>query len=153
MQSLHTCFKLRTKYKKDKKDNTMNKSGKNYKVISCGNIQSLGRVVLHDALELTGSEVSINELPAGVSVPFVHAHKNNEEVYVVLSGKGWLYIDGDEFEIKESDAFRIDSKGERCIKADNTSSLRFICVQAKTSSLEGFTQMDGVPSEAKPSWL
>ena len=131
----------------------MNKSGKNYKVISCGNIQSLGRVVLHDALELTSSEVSINELPAGVSVPFVHAHKNNEEVYVVLSGKGWLYIDGDECEIKEGDAFRIDPNGARCIRADDVSALRFICVQAKANSLEGFTQTDGLPVDVKPSWL
>ena len=55
----------------------MEKSGQNYKVISCGDIASLGRVVLHDALALTSAEVSINELPAGASVPFVHAHKNN----------------------------------------------------------------------------
>lgn len=131
----------------------MNKSGQNYKVVSYGTIQSLRRVVLHDALELTGSEVSINELPAGVSDSFVHMHKNNEEVYIVLSGKGWLYIDGDEFEIKEGDTFRIDSKGERCIKADNASSLHYICVQAKTNSLAGFSQMDGIHTEAKPSWL
>jgi len=131
----------------------MKKIGQNYKVISCGDIQSLGRVVLHDELALTGSEVSINELPSGVSVPFVHAHKNNEEVYVVLSGKGWIYIDGDEFEIKEGDAFRIDPRGARCIKADNASSLRFICVQAKANSLEEFTQTDGIPVDTKPSWL
>ncbi|MBP1680663.1 MAG: Cupin 2 conserved barrel domain protein [Proteobacteria bacterium] len=131
----------------------MEKLGQNYKVISCGDIQSLGRVVLHDTLALTGAEVSVNELPAGVSVPFVHTHKNNEEIYVVLSGKGFLFIDGDEFEIKEGDAFRIDPKGERCIKAGDTSSLRFICVQAKANTLEGFTETDGLPAASKPSWL
>jgi mannose-6-phosphate isomerase-like protein (cupin superfamily) len=131
----------------------MEKSGQNYKVISCGDIASLGRVVLHDALALTSAEVSINELPAGTSVPFVHAHKNNEEVYVVLSGKGFLFIDGEEFAIQEGDAFRIDPKGKRCMKADETTSLRFICVQAKVKSLEGFTQSDGVLCETKPSWL
>lgn len=131
----------------------MEKLGQNYKVISCGDIASLGRVVLHDKLALTGAEVSVNELPAGVSVPFVHTHKNNEEIYVVLSGKGFLFIDGEELEIKEGDAFRIDPKGERCIKADNTSSLRIICVQAKANTLEGFTETDGLPAESKPSWL
>ncbi len=132
----------------------MEKLGQNYKVISCGDIQSLGRVVLHDTLALTGAEVSVNELPAGVSVPFVHTHKNNEEIYVVLSGKGFLFIDGDEFEIKEGDAFRIDPKGERCIKADNASSLRFICVQAKAKSLDSYTESDGIiGAESKPSWL
>ena len=131
----------------------MEKSGQNYKVIACGDIASLGRVVLHDTLALTSAEVSINELPAGVSVPFVHAHKNNEEVYVVLSGKGFLFIDGEEFAIKEGDAFRIDPKGERCLKADNASPLRIICVQAKSKSLEGFTQTDGIPVDTKTSWL
>lgn len=131
----------------------MEKSGQNYKVIACGDIASLGRVVLHDTLALTSAEVSINELPAGVSVPFVHAHKNNEEIYVVLSGKGWLYVDGDEFAIKEGDAFRIDPKGERCLKADNASPLRIICVQAKANSLEGFTETDGIHVDTKTSWL
>lgn len=131
----------------------MEKVGQNYKVISCGDVASLGRVVLHDVLALSGAEVSVNELPTGVSVPFVHGHKNNEEIYVVLSGKGLLYIDGEEFAIKEGDAFRIDPKGERCIKADNASSLRFICIQAKAKSLDGYTESDGVGVDAKPSWL
>ena len=131
----------------------MNQSGKNYNLLSLGDAIASGRVELHEALSLTGSEVTINELPAGVSVPFVHTHKNNEEVYVVLSGKGWLYIDGDEFEIKEGDAFRIDPNGARCIKADNASALRFICIQAKANSLDGFTQTDGVLVDIKPSWL
>ena len=42
------------------------------------NIGSEGRVELHDKLALTGAEISVNRLPAGAGVPFVHAHKNNE---------------------------------------------------------------------------
>ena len=41
------------------------------------------RTELHDALGLTGCEASYNVLPAGAAVPFVHAHKHNEELYVV----------------------------------------------------------------------
>ena len=33
------------------------------------------RVELHEVLGLTGAEVSVNNLPAGAGVPFVHAHK------------------------------------------------------------------------------
>ena len=51
---------------------------------------------LHDLLNLTGAEVSCNTLPAGASVPFVHHHTQNEEVYLILEGKGMLYIDGEE---------------------------------------------------------
>jgi len=93
------------------------KSGKNYKVSSIGEIGKVGRVTLHDELGLTGSEVSVNNLPAGVSVPFVHAHKRNEEVYIVLKGKGQFYIDGDEFAVEEGDVLRLDPVAARCVKA------------------------------------
>ena len=42
------------------------------------------RTELHDVLGLTGAEISINNLPAGVGVPFVHSHKKNEEIYIIL---------------------------------------------------------------------
>ena len=36
------------------------------------NIGNEGRVELHKTLSLTGAEISINNLPAGANVPFVH---------------------------------------------------------------------------------
>ena len=53
------------------------------------------RTELHDKLQLTGAEVSVNNLPAGASVPFVHYHKRNEEIYFVTAGKGKAVIDGE----------------------------------------------------------
>ena len=52
------------------------------------------RVELHDSLNLTGAEVSISNLPAGAGVPFVHSHKQNEEIYAVLSGRGTMVVVG-----------------------------------------------------------
>ena len=46
------------------------------------------RTELHDLLQLTGCELSINALPAGAAVPFVHSHRQNDELYVVLEGEG-----------------------------------------------------------------
>ena len=43
------------------------------------------RTELHEKLALTGAEISLNTLPAGANVPFVHSHKANEEIYGVLS--------------------------------------------------------------------
>ena len=129
------------------------KSGKNFKLSSIGEISKIGRVTLHDELGLTGSEVSVNELPAGVSVPFIHAHKRNEEVYIVLKGKGQFYIDGEEFAVEEGDVVRLDPAAARCVKADGESPLRYVCIQTDAGSLVGFTETDGVPVEAKPSWL
>ena len=67
------------------------------------NIGNEGRVELHDTLSLTGAEISINDLPAGANVPFVHSHKNNEEVYGILSGKGKVIIDGEEIALTAGD--------------------------------------------------
>ena len=41
----------------------------NYSKVSVANDP---RTELHDQLGLTGAEISINHLPAGASVPFVH---------------------------------------------------------------------------------
>ena len=41
------------------------------------------RIELHEKLSLTGAEISLNELPAGANVPFVHSHKENEEIYMI----------------------------------------------------------------------
>ncbi len=130
----------------------MNRTGKNYKVTSVDDLHARGRVTLHDALSLTGSEISINELPPGVGVPFLHSHKRNEEVYIVVQGKGRFQVDGDEFEVAEGSVVRVDPAGARCIRADRESSIRYVCIQTEAKSLVQFTEGDGVILEAKPSW-
>lgn len=122
----------------------------NYKLVS---LENNPRVELKEALNLSGCEISINALPAGVSVPFVHSHKQNEEVYIILEGRGELFIDGEEIKIKAGDVIRIDPKGERCFRAAADSQIKFICIQTKAGSLEQFTDADGAMCESKPSWL
>ncbi len=132
----------------------MNKKGKNYKAVSVEDIQTKGRVTLHSDMSLTGSEISINELPPDVSVPFVHSHKQNEEVYIVIKGRGKFYVDGDEFDIEEGSVIRVDPAGQRCIAADSKCPLRYICIQTQRNSLAQFTETDGIiHQDIKPSWL
>jgi mannose-6-phosphate isomerase-like protein (cupin superfamily) len=131
----------------------MKKTGTNYRVSSIGDIQTLGRVTLKGELALSGSEISVNELPAGASVPFVHSHKRNEEVYIILKGKGRFYVDGDEFEVEEGSVIRVDPAGARCLRADGQMPIRYICIQTEANSLVQSTQDDGVVLETKPTWL
>lgn len=129
--------------------------GKNYSIIEVGTLKedlvTKGRLLLGQALELTGSEVSINHLRAGTYVPFVHSHKLNEEVYVILSGSGMLKVDDEEFPIKEGSMIRVSPKGERAIKADDN--MAFICIQAQEGSLTQATNEDGIVNESKASWM
>ncbi len=102
------------------------------------------RTELHDKLSLTGAEVSINHLPAGASVPFVHAHKNNEEIYGVLEGRGKAVVDGEEVELEAGDWLRIAPAGKRQFFAAEDSPISFICIQVKENSLGDYTRDDAV---------
>lgn len=117
------------------------------------NVQDEPRVELHDRLNLTGCEVSINDLPPKAAVPFVHAHKQNEELYGVLEGKGHLYIDGEVKDIKKGDWFVIRPSGRRAIRASDDSGIKFICIQTKSNSLTEFTANDAIILEEKAPWL
>lgn len=93
---------------------------------------------------LTGAEISINDLPAGANVPFVHSHKNNEEVYGILSGKGKVIIDGEEIALTAGDWVRIAPTAKRQFFAAEYEGISFVCIQTKENSLEGFTADDAV---------
>ena len=108
------------------------------------NIGTNARVELHDALELTGAEVSVNQLPAGVGVPFVHSHKNNEEIYGIISGKGKVVIDGEEIELVQGDWLKIAPAAKRQFFAAQDSPIVYVCIQAKENSLGGYTADDAI---------
>lgn len=108
------------------------------------NIGNEGRVELHETLALTGAEISINNLPAGANVPFVHAHKANEEIYGVLSGKGKVVIDGEEIALTAGDWVRISPDAKRQFFAAENEGISFVCIQTKENSLEDFTADDAV---------
>ena len=73
------------------------------------------RIELHEKLSLTGAEISLNKLPAGASVPFVHSHKENEEIYGILSGNGKAIIDGEEISLSTGDWLKIAPAAKRQI--------------------------------------
>ena len=102
------------------------------------------RSELHDALSLTGAEVSINLLPAGAGVPFVHADKCNEEIYGILEGAGKAVIDGEEVALKAGDWLRIAPAAKRQFFAAADSAIRYVCIQVRQNSLEGYTATDAV---------
>ena len=122
----------------------------NYKLVHS---EPAPRVELHEALGLTGAEVSINTVPPNGGVPFVHVHTNNEELYIVLEGKGELWIDGETLPIQAGDSFRIDPAGKRAIRAAGDSSLKYICIQTKAHSLGGFTMTDAKLVDDKAPWM
>lgn len=108
------------------------------------NIGDEGRIELHDTLALTGAEISINKLPAGAGVPFVHSHKNNEEVYGIIAGKGKAVIDGEEIALAQGDWLKVAPAAKRQFSAADDEGIVFVCIQVKEGSLQGFTADDAV---------
>ena len=108
------------------------------------NIGNEGRVELHETLGLTGAEVSINQLPAGAGVPFVHSHKQNEEIYGILSGKGSVVLDGETIQLTAGDWLKVAPAAKRQFSAAADTGMTFVCIQVKEHSLAGFTADDAV---------
>lgn len=114
---------------------------KNFNKVS---VAEEARSELHDKLNLTGAEISINILPAGASVPFVHSHKQNEEIYAVLDGEGRAEIDGESVSLKAGDWLRLSPSAKRQFFAVADKSIKYICIQVKANSLEGYTMSDAI---------
>lgn len=102
------------------------------------------RTELHDVLGLTGAEVSVNTLPAGGCVPFLHAHKQNEEIYFVTAGRGKAVLDGEEVALCAGDWLKVEPAVMRRFFAAPNCALSYICIQVKANSLQQYTIEDAV---------
>ena len=99
-----------------------------------------GKAFLHDLLELTSCEISVNAMTAGLKIPFCHRHFQNEEIYIFLKGEGTITVDNKVIDVKEGSCVKIMPKAARTIEAKTD--MQYLCVQAKTNSLEQFRLKD-----------
>lgn len=112
-----------------------------------------GKLFIKEFLGLTSMQVSMNKLPAGVEVPFYHQHKENEELYIFVKGKGQMQIDGQIIDVQEGSLVRITPGGTRTWRNNSNEDLYYIVLQAKEGSLRQDTFDDGVPVEKQVSWI
>ena len=123
----------------------LQKSSEGYSIATVGDIASFeGKAYVKDILNTTSMEVSFSTLAPGCTVPFFHHHKQNEEVYVVLSGEGVFILDGKEEPVSSGSIVRVAPSVSRNTKCTGTVPLVYICIQAKDGSLEQYTMGDGV---------
>ncbi len=60
-----------------------------------------------EALELEQSGLSYQRVPPGYRFPYGHTHKKQEEVFVVMRGRGRMKLDDEIVELKQWDAVRV----------------------------------------------
>ncbi len=106
------------------------------------NLKNTGKVFIHELLGLTGSEISLNYIPAGSKASFSHKHKENEEVYMVLKGEGLMEIDGKILKIKAGFVVKVSPAAVRKIESTEGSDLVVVIIQTRAGSLEQFTLDD-----------
>lgn len=143
------------------------KSGKNVSAVNLGALAGLtdyeifhdkakisvhGKVFIKDLLGATGSEISINKMPSGGKVPFSHAHKANEEIFIFIKGKGEMAIDDEIFPVEEGSCLRLAPDARRCLRNNGQEDLYFIVVQTKADSLGDYTVDDGYKVEQNIDW-
>jgi len=135
-------------------------SNNNFSIVELGSLDNVrekesfgtkGKCFLGERLGLTGCELSLGIIPAGQAVPFLHAHKENEEIYIFLKGNGVISVDGEKMPVGEGSIIKVAPNGMRGLKADSED-LHYICVQVQENSLKQATMDDGVISEEQPSW-
>ena len=73
--------------------------------------------VAREDLDAEQTGLTYFRLRPGKRSPFVHRHRDAEEVYVILSGTGRVRLDNESFDVRALDAIRIAPKTARAFEA------------------------------------
>jgi mannose-6-phosphate isomerase-like protein (cupin superfamily) len=111
-----------------------------------------GKLFLKEPLHLTGMEVSLGVVPAGRGTPFLHAHRQNEELYIFVKGQGQFVVDGEVLDVQEGTVVRVAPAGARAWRNNSTEDLYYIVIQAKAGTLANGTITDGLEVPGAPQW-
>jgi mannose-6-phosphate isomerase-like protein (cupin superfamily) len=112
-----------------------------------------GKLFLRNLLGSAGLEMSLNVVPPGKGMPFLHRHHQNDEVYIVVGGRGQFLVDGQCIEVEEGSALRISPPAARAWRNNSDAPLYFLCIQYRADSLIQSGTLDGQKVEGKPTWV
>jgi mannose-6-phosphate isomerase-like protein (cupin superfamily) len=111
-----------------------------------------GKLFLQGLLGSAGLEVSLNVVPPGKGIPFLHKHRQNDEVYVVVGGRGQFLVDGRALDVAEGSVVRISPPAARAWRNNSEAPLYFLCLQYRADSVTQGGTGDGQGVEGKPDW-
>lgn len=70
-----------------------------------------------DPLEMENAGVSYQRVAPNFRIPFGHKHKQQEEVYVIVSGGGRMKLENEVIELRQWDALRVGNDTMRGFEA------------------------------------
>lgn len=96
-------------------------SGEKFTHTSVGKLAEFnGKQFLKDTVGTTGCEISFGTIEPGQAAPFFHSHKQNEEIYIILSGAGDFQVNDTAFPIAEGSIVRVATACNRSIRCTST---------------------------------
>lgn len=96
-------------------------SGEKFTHTSVGKLAEFnGKQFLKDTVGTTGCEISFGTIEPGQAAPFFHSHKQNEEIYIILSGAGDFQVNYTAFPIAEGSIVRVATACNRSIRCTST---------------------------------
>jgi uncharacterized protein (DUF302 family) len=72
-----------------------------------------GKSFLRNVLGPAGLEMSLNVVPLGQGIPFLHKHRQNKEVYVIVDGRGEFLVDDECIDVAEGSVLPISPAAAR----------------------------------------
>jgi mannose-6-phosphate isomerase-like protein (cupin superfamily) len=115
-------------------------------------VPARGKLFLKELLGSAGLELSLNVVPPGKAIPFLHRHQDNDEVYVVVGGSGQFLVDGQCLDVEEGSVLRLAPATARAWRNRSDAPLYFLCLQYRADSvIQGGTR-DGRRVEGAPAW-
>jgi mannose-6-phosphate isomerase-like protein (cupin superfamily) len=111
-----------------------------------------GKLFLRGLLGSAGLEMSLNVVPPGKGIPFLHKHRRNDEVYAVVGGRGQFLVDGTWIDVAEGSVLRISPAATRAWRNNSDAPLYFLCLQYRADSVVEGGTADGQAVEGKPAW-
>ena len=141
-------------------------SADNFTAISVGKLSELGDYVLElgpgvkipgkvfggAAVQATGGEFSFQMFQPGTETGFLHTHKNHEELYFFLSGRGEFQVDGQVFPVGEGSVVRVAPAGVRSVRNNGDEPLVMLCVQYRGGTFTVEDAADGNILGEKVVW-
>lgn len=138
----------------------------NFKAINMGRMSNLNEYVLELGPEVkipgkvfggatlgaTGGEFSMQVFQPGTETGFLHTHKEHEELYFFLSGKGEFQVDGQVFPVEEGSVVRVAPDGKRSVRNNGTEPLVMLCVQYRGYTFTEKDASDGVILNEPVRW-
>jgi mannose-6-phosphate isomerase-like protein (cupin superfamily) len=111
-----------------------------------------GKLFLRDLLRSTGLEMSLNVVAPGKGMPFLHRHRQNDEVYVVVGGRGQFLVDGECIDVAEGSVLRLSPPAARAWRNNSDAPLYFLCLQYRANGVIDGGTSDGQKVEGNPVW-